>query len=101
MSNNIAILLESSTLDHEEPPLSTTVRNPATTTEYAEFEFDDSFMLQEEEDLTEERTQQHEPLLANTGEHSDEESLLEDGIESKHYKLPSEGGTIFSSFVSC
>lgn len=55
---------------------------PAPITEYAEFEF---------EDFT-----HHEPLLSNE---SDQESILDDGIEHKQYKLPSEGGTIFSSFV--
>jgi hypothetical protein len=69
------------------------VQNP-TTTEYAEFELEEST---HEEDLTE-RGLQHEPLLANRD--SEEDSTLEDGMESKHYKLPSEGGTIFSSFVS-
>lgn len=49
--------------------------------EYSEFEFEDS--------------PQHEPLLAD--HQSDEESSLDD--EQKQYKLPSEGGTIFSSFV--
>lgn len=52
--------------------------------EYTEFEFQDS--------------PQHEPLLSNIGD-SDEESTI-DGNEQKQYKLPSEGGTIFSSFVN-
>lgn len=58
---------------------------PSTTTAYAEFEFEDSA--------------HHEPLLAHD---SDQESLLDDcDLELKQlYKLPSEGGTIFSSFVS-
>jgi hypothetical protein len=53
--------------------------------EYTEFDFVDA-------------DQQHnQPLLAQTSE-SDEESSL-DLMEPKQYKLPSEGGTIFSSFV--
>lgn len=48
--------------------------------EYSEFEFQDS-----------------EPLLANIGD-SDEESTIESNEQK--YKLPSEGGTIFSSFAS-
>jgi hypothetical protein len=52
--------------------------------EYTEFDFVDA-------------DQQHnQPLLADE---SDEESSL-DMMEPKQYKLPSEGGTIFSSFVS-
>lgn len=55
--------------------------------DYAEFEFQDS--------TQDEQGQQNEPLLSY--ENSDEESTLNDSTE---YKLPSEGGTIFSSFVS-
>ncbi|KAI9365910.1 transmembrane amino acid transporter protein-domain-containing protein [Pilaira anomala] len=56
----------------------------ASNREYAEFEF---------EDATHE-----EPLLYN--QESDEESTLNDSLEQKQYKLPSEGGTIFSSFLN-
>lgn len=63
-------------------------------TEYAEFEFEDS----NQDDLTE-RGQQHVPLLSSNDDSGDEESTLEDSMEQEQYKLPSEGGTIFSSFV--
>jgi hypothetical protein len=51
--------------------------------EYSEFEFQDS--------------PQDEPLLARTS--SDEESSIDSSSNEQKYKLPSEGGTIFSSFV--
>lgn len=56
---------------------------PAPTTTYADFEFEES--------------EHHEPLLAHE---SDQDSMLDDDMDLKQYKLPSEGGTIFSSFVS-
>lgn len=73
----------------EESQYDSQVRKNTASREYAEFEFRDA--------THEERGQQHEPLLYNE---SDEESTLNDSLEQKQYKLPSEGGTIFSSFVS-
>ncbi|KAI9250402.1 transmembrane amino acid transporter protein-domain-containing protein [Helicostylum pulchrum] len=73
----------------EEIQYDSQVRKNTASREYAEFEFQDA--------THEERGQQHEPLLYNE---SDEESTLNDSLEQKQYKLPSEGGTIFSSFLN-
>lgn len=64
------------------------------TTEYAEFDFEDA--SHESDD-----NNHHQPLLSNidSSDEEDEESML-DSPEQKQYKLPSEGGTIFSSFVN-
>lgn len=65
-----------------------------TTTEYAEFDFEDASHESDENN-------HHQPLLSNidSEDNNDEESIL-DSPEQKQYKLPSEGGTIFSSFVN-
>lgn len=63
------------------------------TTEYAEFDFEDA--SHESDD-----NNHHQPLLSNIDSSDEDEESMLDSPEQKQYKLPSEGGTIFSSFVN-
>lgn len=63
------------------------------TTEYAEFDFEDA--SHESDDHN-----HHQPLLSNIDSSDEDEESMLDSPEQKQYKLPSEGGTIFSSFVN-
>lgn len=60
--------------------------------EYTEFDFEDSIHYDVADGV-----QQYKPLLSQ--EESFDESDIEN-LEQKGYKLPSEGGSIFTSFVS-
>lgn len=59
--------------------------------EYAELDFEDSISYS-----VADRAQQYRPLLEQNDEALDEY----DDLEQKQYRLPSEGGSIFTSFVS-
>ncbi|KAL7320027.1 hypothetical protein PS15m_003098 [Mucor circinelloides] len=63
------------------------------TTEYAEFDFEDA--SHESDDHN-----HHQPLLSNIDSSDEDEESMLDSPEQKQYKLPSEGGTIFSSFLN-
>ncbi|GAN08377.1 transmembrane amino acid transporter family protein [Mucor ambiguus] len=76
---------------HENSREHTTQSRPATT-EYAEFDFEDA--SHESDD------NHHQPLLSNIDSSDEDEESLLDSPEQKQYKLPSEGGTIFSSFLN-
>ncbi|KAI7908149.1 AAAP amino acid permease [Cokeromyces recurvatus] len=68
------------------------LENIGVRTQYAELDFEDNASY-------EMATNSRQPLLSTNVEESDEESTLED-IEQKQYKLPSDGGTIFLSFLN-
>lgn len=64
--------------------------DPTDFEEYAELDFVDSINF--------DAAQQYKPLLEQQDDLADESGL--GGVESKLYRLPSEGGSIFTSFVS-
>ncbi|KAI9483392.1 MAG: transmembrane amino acid transporter protein-domain-containing protein [Benjaminiella poitrasii] len=67
-------------------------RNAEIRTEYTELDFEDT--------ASHERIHNsRQPLLSSSVDESDEESMLENE-EQKQYRLPSEGGTVFSSFLN-